>query len=56
MLTCSKALRDVDVPAAQPLAEPLGLRVEPRLVRHALAEHALDDEVDRPQVGQHDAG
>ena len=39
-------------PAAQPLAQPLGLRIEPRLIGHALAEDALDDEVDRPQVRQ----
>src|SRR5690348_4367105 len=47
-----KLLRDVDVPAAQPLAEPLGLGVEPRLIRDALAEDAVDDEVDGPQVRQ----
>src|SRR5215212_9759243 len=39
--------------AAQPLAESLGLRVEPGLIRHALAEDALDDEIDRPQVWKH---
>lgn len=37
---------------AQPLAERLGLRVEPGLRRDALAEQPLDDEVDRTQIGQ----
>ncbi len=48
--------RYVDGPAAQPLAQPLGLWVEPRLIRDALSEDAVDDEVDRPQVRQHMAG
>ena len=42
--------RDVDDPAAQPLAQPLGLWIEPRLIRDALSEDAVDDEVDGPQV------
>src|SRR5215470_15058334 len=45
-------LRDVDMTAAQPLAQPLGLWIEPRLIRDALAENSVDDEVDGPQVGQ----
>src|SRR6202020_1881103 len=43
---------NVDVAAAQPLAESFGLRVEPCLVCDALAEDLLDDEVHRAQVGQ----
>src|SRR4029077_6642453 len=54
---CSyETFRDVDMTAAQPLAQPLGLRVEPRLIRDALPEDAVDDEVDGPQVGQYMAG
>ena len=44
------------MPAAQPFAQPFGLRVEPGLIRHALPEDAVDDEVDRPQIGQHVPG
>ena len=42
--------------AAQPFAQPLGLRVESRLVRNALAEDLLDDEIHRAQPGQQVAG
>ena len=38
---------------AQPLAEPLGLRVEPGRRGHAPAEQAVDDDVDAAEVGQH---
>ena len=51
-----KLLRDVERTGAQPFAEPLGLRVEAGLVGDALAEDALDDEVDRAQVGQQVTG
>ena len=42
--------------AAQPFSQPLGLWIEARLVGDALPEDPLDDEVHRPQVGQHMAG
>src|SRR6476469_8925763 len=44
--------QDVDGPAAQPLAQPLGLWVEPCLICDALSEDAVDDEVDGPQIRQ----
>ena len=44
------SFRDVDVSAAQPFAEALGLRVEAGLVGDALAEDAVDDEVHRAQI------
>ena len=56
MLTASSASGMSSAGTAQPFAEALGLRVEAGLVGDALAEDALDDEVDRPQVGQHMAG
>ena len=51
-LLFTAALRDVEVAAAQPFAQPLGLGIEARLVGDALAEDPLDDEVHRAQVGQ----
>ena len=47
-----QCLRDVDDAGAQPLAERLGLRVEPGGRRDALAEQPVDHEVDRAQVRQ----
>src|ERR1700752_5247516 len=47
---------DVDMPAAQPLAQPFGLWIEPCLIRDALPEDSVDDEVYGPQVGQQVAG
>ena len=44
------------MPGPQPLAQRLGLRVEPRRARDALAEDALDDEVEGAQVRQHVPG
>ena len=41
-----------DVPGPQPLPHRLGLRIEARLRGDALAEEAVDDEVQRPQPGQ----
>ena len=38
--------------AAQPFTQTLGLRIEPGLIGHALAEDALDHEVDGAQIGQ----
>src|SRR6202012_3406705 len=43
---------NIDVPAAQPVAESFGLWVEPCLIGDALAKDLLDDEVHRTQVGQ----
>lgn len=54
---CSQqGLRDLDVAAAQPLTQSLGLRVEAGLVGDALAEDCLDDEVQCPQIRQHVTG
>src|SRR6202012_3211112 len=56
MLTTTLLLQqrcwNIDVPAAQPFTESLGLWVEPYLIGDALAEDLLDDEVHRTQVGQ----
>ena len=51
-----QAFRYVDVSAAQPFAQALGLRIEPGLIGHALSEDAVDDEVHRAQVGQQVTG
>src|SRR5438067_1571364 len=52
MAVLDQTERDVDVSRAQPLAEPLRLRVLPGAGGDALAEQAVDDEVERPDVGQ----
>ena len=48
-----EVLLHVHDPRPHPLAEPLGLRVEPRRRGDALAEQAADDHVDRAEVRQH---
>ena len=45
-------LRDLDVPRPRPLAEPLGLRVEPRRGGDAAAEQPVHHDVDPAEVGQ----
>ena len=43
---------EVDVPGAEPLTEPLGLRVEPGGRGHTRSQQPLDHEVDGTEVRQ----
>src|SRR5699024_8427155 len=47
-----EVIGDLDDPGAQPLGQPLGLRVPAVAVGDALAQQPVDDEVHRAQPGQ----